>query len=116
MSVTLPTSTTFICTESRNTCNDVTTVFVDTAGWIALLNTSDTLHSQDRQVMGVLRQQRAQLVTTEWIFVEVADALSAPAYRAKVVAFIAEMQLRLTTAFTSDDHFEQAGYVKLMKA
>ncbi len=135
------------------------TVFVDTAGWIALLDTSDNLHLQARQVMRGLRQQHAQFVTTEWVFVEVADALSAPAYRTKVVTFIAEMrrspmlqilplsqallesgwtfygqrpdkewsltdcisfvamtQLRLTFAFSSDHHFEQAGFVKLMKA
>ena len=136
----------------------MTPVFVDTAAWIALLDTTDNLHVQARQIMRGLRQQRAQLVTTEWVLVEVADALSAPAYRANVVAFVAQMrrspllhilplsqalldagwtfygdrpdkewsltdcislvammQRQLTSAFTSDHHFEQAGYVKLMK-
>ena len=143
---------------SPSKSNNVTTVFVDTAAWIALLDTSDNLHLQARQVMRGLRQQDVHLVTTEWVLVEFADALSAPANRTKVVAFIAEMrrspmlqilpvsqvlldsgwifysqrpdkewsltdcisfvammQGHLTSAFTSDHHFEQAGYVKLLK-
>ena len=63
-------------------------VFVDTAAWIALLNSSDGLHAPAQQVMHDLRQQNAQLVTTEFVLIEVADALSAPAVRARTVAFI----------------------------
>lgn len=63
-------------------------VFVDTVAWIALLNVSDALHAQARQIMSTLRQQRARLVTTEFVLLEVADALSAPAIRARTVTFI----------------------------
>lgn len=148
-----------ICMESRSETDPVTAVFVDTAAWIALLDTSDRLYLQAHQVMRELGQHKARLITTEWVFVEVADALSAPAYRTKIVAFIREMrrssvlhvlslsqtlldagwalyeqrpdkewsltdcisfaamaQERLTSAFTSDHHYEQAGYVKLMNA
>ena len=134
------------------------TIFVDTAAWLALLDTSDSLHLQARQVMRELGQQRAHLITTEWVLVEIGDALSAPAFRARVVAFIAELrrmpllhilplgqtlldagwilysqrpdkewsltdcisfismtERQITTAFTSDHHFVQAGYIKMMK-
>jgi predicted nucleic acid-binding protein len=63
-------------------------VFVDTVAWIALLNSSDGLHTPAQQVMHDLRQQNVQFVTTEFVLIEVADALSAPIVRAHIVAFI----------------------------
>ena len=54
------------------------TVFVDTVAWIALLNISGGLHTPAQQVMHDVRQQNVQLVTTEFVLIEVADALSAP--------------------------------------
>lgn len=63
-------------------------VFVDTVAWIALLNISDGLHTPAQQVMHDVRQQNVQLVTTECVLLEVADALSAPAVRAHTVTFI----------------------------
>jgi len=132
-------------------------IFVDTAAWIALLNTSDALHQPAKQVMNQLQQQKAFLVTTEFVLLEVADALSAPAIRTKTVAFInglrqlnilqiipdsqalfaagwqlysqrpdkewgltdctsfvVMMQEQIALAFTSDHHFQQAGFVKLL--
>lgn len=132
-------------------------IFVDTAAWIALLNTSDALHQSAQQVMHQLQQQQAFLVTTDFVLLEVADALSAPAVRARTVAFISGLrqlnvlqilpvsqallnqgwqlysqrpdkewgltdctsfvvmtQEQLTIAFTSDHHFQQAGFIKLM--
>lgn len=132
-------------------------MFVDTAAWIALLNNSDSLHASAVQIMATLRQQRAILVTTEFVFLEVADALSAPNIRRQTVTFISGlrqlpilqiipvsqklfvdgwelykqrpdkewgltdcisfvvmMQENITIAFTSDHHFEQAGFVKLL--
>jgi hypothetical protein len=63
-------------------------VFVDTAAWLALLNMDDALHAHARQVMSTLRRQRVSLVTTEFVLLEVADALSAPTQRARTVEFI----------------------------
>ena len=63
-------------------------VFVDTVAWIALLNANDVLHAQARQVMRMLRHQNTHLVTTEFVLLEVADALSAPSVRSRTVAFI----------------------------
>lgn len=132
-------------------------VFVDTAAWIALLNGSDALHSRAKQVMNELIQQKVLLVTTEFVLLEVADALSIPAIRSQTVAFINGLrqlsileiipvsqtlfvegwmlysqrsdkewgltdcssfvvmtQQKITQSFTSDRHFEQAGFVKLL--
>jgi predicted nucleic acid-binding protein len=56
-------------------------VFVDTAAWLALLNTNDYLHDAAQQEMDKLRQE-----------------------------FVVMGRARITEAFTSDRHFEQAGY------
>jgi predicted nucleic acid-binding protein len=134
-------------------------VFVDTAAWIALINISDDLHVPARQVMSTLRQQKARLVTTEFVLLEVANALSAPSTRSQTAAFMDDLwrlailriipashelladgwelykqrpdkdwsltdctsfvvmtQECIAQAFTSDRHFEQAGFVKLLSS
>jgi predicted nucleic acid-binding protein len=137
----------------------VATVFVDRAGWIALLNVSDELHSGAQRVMEGLRQQKTRLVTTDFVLLEVADALSAPSIRLQTVAFVDGLreqpllqivpvseellasgwrlysqrsdkewgltdctsfvvmaQGQITEAFTSDHHFIQAGFTKLLES
>ena len=132
-------------------------VFVDTAAWIALLNVSEALHIRAKQVMNELIKQKVLLVTTEFVLLEVADALSIPAIRLQTVAFINGLrqlsileiipvsqtllveswalysqrldkewgltdctsfvvmtQQKITQSFTSDRHFEQAGFIKLL--
>lgn len=134
-------------------------VFVDTAAWIALLNSRDTYHLPARQIMERLRQQKAALTTTEFVLLEVADALSNPPIRSQTVTFVdslLELQApalkivsisrslwlegwslykqrpdkewgltdctsfvvmnleQITQAFTSDHHFEQAGFINLL--
>lgn len=63
-------------------------IFVDTAAWIALLNTSDTLHQSAFQVMNQLKQQKVFLLTTEFVLLEVADTLCTPNVRAKTITFV----------------------------
>lgn len=63
-------------------------VFVDTVAWLALLNTSDELHEPAQRVMEQLRAQQAWLTTTEFVLLEVADALCAPLVRDQTVRFI----------------------------
>lgn len=132
-------------------------VFVDSAAWIALLNTKDTLHFQAEQIRARLQKQTAMIVTTEFVLLEVADALCSPGLRKNTVVFINRLrqvknlqiipvsqsllaegwtlysqrddkdwgltdcisfvvmrQENITEAFTSDHHFEQAGFVKLL--
>jgi hypothetical protein len=62
--------------------------FVDTAAWLALPNLDDAFHARAQGVMNTLRRQRVSLVTTEFVLLEVADALSAPTQRARTVKFI----------------------------
>ncbi|MFN2456070.1 MAG: type II toxin-antitoxin system VapC family toxin [Pyrinomonadaceae bacterium] len=133
------------------------TVFVDTAAWLALLNTRDALHAPALRVMAGLQRQNALLTTTEFILIELANALSAPAFRVQAAAFIEGLQTltyarivpasamlfadgmnlyrerpdkqwslidctsfivmreaNITDAFSSDHHFEQAGFIKLL--
>ena len=132
-------------------------VFVDTAAWIALIDADDWLHLRAMQVMDDLRRQKALLLTTEFVLLEVADALSSPLIRARTVVFINRLrsqssleiipvgsnlfaagwalysqrldkewgltdctsfalmaQEQISQAFTSDHHFEQAGFFKLL--
>src|SRR6266446_6921967 len=64
------------------------TVLVDTAAWIALVNTRDELHSRAEQTMIELRRGNVALITTEFVLLEVANALCASAWREKAVKLI----------------------------
>jgi predicted nucleic acid-binding protein len=133
------------------------TVLVDTAAWIALVNTRDELHSRAEQTMAELRRSNVALVTTEFVLLEVANALCTSAWRGKAVrlidglrslanlriipadtslladgwhlyrsrsdkewsltdcvSIVVSQQEGLEQVFTSDHHFEQAGFVKLL--
>lgn len=133
------------------------TVLVDTAAWIALVNTRDELHERAKQIMSELRDTNVALITTEFVLLEVANAFCAAAWRGKAVRLIeglrslpnlriieadssllsAGWQLycdrldkdwsltdcasfavmeneQIKEAFTSDHHFEQAGFIKLL--
>jgi len=135
----------------------MTRVFVDTAAWVGLLNTRDELHEAAQRQIGELRRQNAQLITTEFVLLELANMFSAPVWRQKVVKFIdglrslpslqiisADSALlqegwnlfrnrldkewsltdctsmvimernEIKLAFSSDHHFEQAGFVRLL--
>ncbi len=133
-------------------------VFVDTSAWIALINNNDNLSAQAQQVLLSLKQQNVTLVTTEFVLLEVADALCKTNFRQKTyayingikratdvvkvvpleqslldkgwaiycqysdkdwgltdcISFVVMRQEGITEAFTSDRHFEQAGFTKLM--
>lgn len=133
------------------------TVLVDTAAWIALVNTRDELHGRAEQTMADLRRQNVALITTEFVLLEVSNALCTSAWREKGVKLIdglrslADLQIlaadttlldegwqlyrsrldkewsltdctsivviqkeRIDQVFTSDHHFEQAGFIKLL--
>lgn len=133
------------------------TVLVDTAAWIALVNTRDELHSRAEQTMADLRRQNVALITTEFVLLEVSNALCTSAWREKGVKLIdglrslTDLQIvaadttllaegwqlycsrpdkewsltdctsmivlqkgHIEQVFTSDHHFEQAGFTKLM--
>jgi predicted nucleic acid-binding protein len=76
------------------------TVFADTFALIAWLNPHDNAHAF---VATHLDGFRGRLVTTEWVLLELADALSAPEARPIAVAFL--------NAVRADPLFDVVGYV-----
>ena len=150
-------NTIIICMAHPNAVLMASKVFVDTAAWLALLNLRDGLNPAAQAVIKNLRRQKRKLVTTEFVLLELADALSKPPLRAKAISYIdgirqtAEVEMiqlsrallneawdlycrrldkgwgltdctsfvvmeqeQITEAFTSDRHFEQAGFAKLL--
>ena len=75
------------------------TVFADTFALIAWLNAQDNAHAR---VTAYLDGFTGRLVTTEWVLMELADALSAPAARSTAVAFL--------QAVRADSLFDIVGY------
>lgn len=64
------------------------TVFVDTVAWIALANTRDSLHSTARNTFDRLWDAGTSFVTSEFILLELGNALSSPEFRQRTAAFI----------------------------
>ncbi|MBL8830379.1 MAG: type II toxin-antitoxin system VapC family toxin [Planctomycetaceae bacterium] len=75
-------------------------VFADAFALIAWLNPRDRAHAD---VVSYLERYRGRLVTTEWVLMEVADALSSPEARGPVAAFL--------RAVRADAQFEIVGYL-----
>lgn len=76
------------------------TVFADTYALLAWLNPRDQSHAR---VAAYLDGFTGRLVTTEWVLMEVADALSSPEARMRAVEFL--------TAVRADAQFDVAGYL-----
>jgi uncharacterized protein len=51
-------------------------VFVDTSGWIALLNADDQYHAAAAQALSALGKTRRPLITTDWVLAETGNGLS----------------------------------------
>ena len=51
-------------------------IFVDTVAWLALVNKSEDLHEVARKVRDLLIQQKAKLITTDFVVVEIANSLA----------------------------------------
>jgi predicted nucleic acid-binding protein len=75
-------------------------VFADTFALIAWLNPRDNAHAL---VAAYLDGFTGRLVTTEWVLMELADALAAPEARMTAVAFL--------RAVRADPLFDVVGYV-----
>jgi len=56
-------------------------VFLDTNGWLGLLNTADSLHVSARQLWQDLIQQGIPIVLTDWIVAETGNGLARTAGR-----------------------------------
>lgn len=138
--------------------NNRETVFVDTSAFIGLIVNSDSVHSPSVTIMSELFEKKCRLVTSEYIFFELANAFSAARSRTAAVNFIDQIatnpdvdivwssrelftdsyelyqdrrdknwsltdctsfiimrEFGISLAFTTDSHFEQAGFVRLLK-
>ncbi|MGA3170785.1 MAG: PIN domain-containing protein [Chthoniobacteraceae bacterium] len=63
-------------------------VFADAFYFVALLNRADQHHAR---VVATARQLRENLITTDWVLMEFADALAESACRRLVAPFVREM-------------------------
>lgn len=134
-------------------------VFLDTSGWIAVLNARDEWHAAAVARWKGFARQGCQLVLTDWILAETGNGLartaarlnfaraarqvlasshdrvlpvtSSPLTRALVLysdrpdktrgrvdcaSFVVMTDQGLTEVFTTDRHFEQAGFTCLLPA
>ncbi len=58
-------------------------VFLDSGGWIALLNERDENHPQATTVWGQIVKRRPTVITTSWVIAETGNGLSATPVRVK---------------------------------
>ena len=134
-------------------------VFLDTNGWLALLNDDDSLHADAFRVWSRFVRERRPIMLTDWIVAEAGNGLARTPQRRRFPAAVRELlssprvrlifvdsalldralQLyadrpdktwglvdcaslvamrdeKLTDAFTTDRHFEQAGFNCLLPA
>jgi predicted nucleic acid-binding protein len=63
-------------------------VFIDTSGWIALLNADDRLHAQAIEQLHQLGSVGRALITTDWVFAEAGNGLARAAAHDRVVQAI----------------------------
>lgn len=128
-------------------------IFLDTSGWLALLNASEALHADAERAWRELLRSHRSVVLTDWVIAETGNALarrkgsisfgasvskimtsrraeiafvgldllehalslySSRAYKAWGLVDCASFTLMhergITEAFSSDRHFEQAGF------
>jgi predicted nucleic acid-binding protein len=66
----------------------VTSVFLDTSGLIALVNTDDQWHRQAETVWAELSESAAGLITSSLILIELADGLSRVHHRGLAIQLV----------------------------
>jgi len=139
----------------------MSSVFIDSAGWLALANRSDRWHSLAVQTYERIARDRWRRVTTDAVIIEVCNALRRPFLRplaailtdnlrkaerrghleiihvtpelierglrlfrerkdkewslTDCISFVVMKQSGIAYAFTTDHHFQQAGFVRLLE-
>jgi predicted nucleic acid-binding protein len=88
----------------------VKTVFADAWFYLALLDASDQHHAR---ASAWLRSFTGSIFTTRWVLIEVANGLSAPAFRRQASALLYSLEAdpAVTIVGNSDRLFEQARVV-----
>ncbi len=69
-----------------------TVIFMDTAAWLALANKSDELHATARRIHRRLLREEKRYLTTDFVILEVANAMSRQPLRRIAVPFIEALQ------------------------
>ena len=63
-------------------------VFLDTNGWLALLNASDVLHRAAAAEWARVIEQRSAIVLTDWVVAETGNGLARTAARSRFAAAV----------------------------
>jgi predicted nucleic acid-binding protein len=66
--------------------------FLDTSGWIALLNASDSLHSLAKELWDDLVRNHRTVVLTDWVIAETGNGLARTAVRGRFAEAVALVQ------------------------
>lgn len=85
-------------------------VFLDTNGWLALLNASDTLHKPAVALWEELVGQGATLVVTDWVLAETGNGLARTPARRQLgrAADLFRSSSRSRFLFVSPEYLEKA--------
>ena len=91
------------------------TVFADTFYFLGLLNRADESHAK---CVAFSQRFQGELVTTEYVLVELADGLASPRYRLKVSEFIRALKAnpRVEIVWAARDLFERASMLYARRA
>src|SRR4051794_22278843 len=68
------------------------TVFVDTVAWIALANKRDSLHETAQEIFENLWDNNSNFLTSEFVVLELGNALSSVEIRLQTADFIQKLQ------------------------
>ena len=89
----------------------MTSVFLDTSGLIALVNTDDQWHRRAEIVWAELSDSGTGLITTSLVLIELADGLSRVHHRGLAVQLVDALERsRRVEIVPVDEHLEQRGW------
>jgi predicted nucleic acid-binding protein len=76
-------------------------LFLDSSGWVALLNSHDSLHHQATASWNSLLSQGYRIFLTSWIIAEVGNSVARSHYRQQFTAALKRLQIdnRVTLRF-----------------
>ncbi len=106
-------------------------IFIDTSGFYALLIQKDDRHKEATNILKSAATKRRGFVTTDYILDETATLLKARGHSALLREFLKHLdqawsftdclsfcvmkEHRLRESLTKDEHFEQSGFIVLLK-
>ena len=89
----------------------MTSVFLDTSGLIAVVNTDDQWHGKAEKVWTELTESASRLITSSLILIELADGLSRVHHRGLAIQMIDALQRSERVAVVQvDERLEKLGW------